>query len=142
MADTGYQLNNKELVGRALDTVQTELQSMIIAQMKLQYGLGWWSKTISDKRVRLPIDALSYAEIDDDTARVFMDIPICFSFIKNYEILPEGQLKKCNSKLYKTKIVRNVKSHYGKDNYPVDKAREEISKLIDLNDALDLNLGD
>ncbi len=142
MADDGNQPNNKELVGRALDDIQGELQSIIITQMKLQYGLGWWSNIIADKHFQLPIDALSYSEIDDDTAREYMDISACFSIIKNYDILPEGQRKKCNSLLYKMKNVRNDKSHYGKKNYPAGKAREAIDQLIELNDALDLNLRD
>ena len=141
MADTGYQLNNKELVGRALDTVQTELQSMIIAQMKLKHNLDWWGYVASLPKVEIPEEARAYTCIEDEDARRFMDIPVCYWILKNSDVLSAEQRKQCNSALYNTKAVRNSRSHTGKLSYTVKEAQDGIKELIQLDVALGLGVG-
>ncbi len=141
MADTRLQLNNKEIVGRALDIVQHELQSMIIAQMKLKHNLDWWGYVTSLPRVEIPEEAKAYTCIEDADARRFMDITVCYWILKDSDVLSAVQRKQCNSALYNAKVVRNSKSHTGKLTYTVKEAQDAIQELIQLDVALGLMIG-
>ena len=143
MSDDGLKLNNKELVGRALDVIQTALQDLIISEMKYNHGLDWWNVAIVPNlgRYKLPIDIPRHPEVTDDEARIYMDIPLCYALIKSEDILPEGYRRDANSLLYEMKDVRNKKSHFGKPSYSAKAAREAIGILIQLNDKLDLGVG-
>lgn len=132
-------LNNKELVGRALDVLLSGLQDLVIDELHLKYGRDWWSDYIIANRNKynLPIDAPLKID-DENTSREYLDIPLCYSLIKNERLLPVGYAKDSNKLLYKLKDIRNKRSHYGKPTYDAETAREALDTLIDLDDALDL----
>ena len=144
MADDGLKLNNKELVGRALDVIQTALQDLIISEMKYNHGLDWWNVAIvpNQGRYKLPIDIPRHPEVQDDEVRAYMDIPVCYAMLKSENLLSSGYSKDANKLLYDMKDVRNKKSHFGKPTYTAEAAGEAIGILIKLDEALDLDVGD
>lgn len=141
MGGTERTLNNKEIVSRALDTIQTSLQTLVIGQLRIKAGQTWWSDLFLPNVRDLPSDVPKGPVIDDNEAREYMDICRLCNLIlqhnQSMEILTDGEMKKAKNLLYEMREVRNKKSHSGSENYTASKAREsiEILKNLDLTSA-------
>lgn len=84
------ELNNKELVHRALDTLQIGLQDYIISEMSFRYGTSWWADMIVPKRLAchlspgIPVSK----DVDNDTVRTYMDVISCLKIIEEMKLIP------------------------------------------------------
>ena len=143
MGGTELTLNNKEIVSRALDKIQTSLQTLVIGQLRIKAGETWWSDLFLPNVRDLPSDVPKGPVIDDDEARKYMDIcRLCDLILRHnqsMEILTDGEMKNAKNLLYKTRDIRNEKSHFGKENYTASLARESIEILMDLDNIIGLN---
>lgn len=146
MGGTELTLNNKEIVSRALDKIQTSLQTLVIGQLRVKAGETWWSDLFLPNVRDLPSDVPKGPVIDDDEAREYMDIcRLCDLILRHnqsMEILTDGEMKKAKNLLYEMRDVRNKKSHFGRENYTASQAKKSIKILMDLDFIIGLNVED
>ena len=141
MDEIDPRINNKEIVGRALDYIQTSLQTLVIAQLRLKYHDNWWNTFLKNAE-GVPSDVPKVVD-NDDTARVYMDISRICKLILNHrelDILDEAEFKSSKQLLNKMRDVRNLKSHFGKENYTADQAEESINILKELDNIIGLGV--
>ena len=146
MGEADLLLNNKEIVGRGLDYIQTSLQTLIIDQLRRNFGEKWWGDRFLPNVEGLPCDVPKGPVVDDDTARKYMDITrICNLILKhnsNLKILESREYKSSEKLLKELRQVRNNKSHFGMENYTAPQAKECIQILKKLDDIIGLNASD
>ena len=134
------QLNNFELVNRALRTVMVPLQDCVISEMKYQFGQSWWVEGVIPKRYALGIPdyAPSKGDVPDDTARSYMDVTLCLNLISTYKLLPEGLHREARDPLNYFRDLRNNLSHFGKPDYTMLQAQDAIRLICMLDGIMEL----
>ena len=134
------QLNNFELVNRALRTVMVPLQDCVISEMKYQFGQRWWNEGVIPKRytLNIPEYAPSKGDVPDDTARSYMDITLCLNLISTYKLLPEGLHREARDPLNYVRDLRNNLSHFGKPDYTMLQAQDAIRLICMLDEIMEL----
>ncbi len=144
MADDDMMLNNKELVSRALDVILPPLQKLVISEMCYYHDRDWWYKVIVPHagRYGLPVDIPRNPDVKGDDVIKYMDIVFCNAAIKNEKLLRRGYPKNAYDLMHSVKNIRNDRSHTVKRSYTADVARDFLGKIIELDEALELNVSD
>ena len=143
MSQIGFDLNNKEIVSRALDITTAAMQGKISTAMLYKYGPSWWNTQIvknkTDLGIQRDIKEVEYA--DENMIRSCLDTQLCCKIIERSPELFNGSksLKKLAKEVRK---IRNERSHTGDQSFNAEDAREYLETLTDFNEAMDLNIDD
>lgn len=131
------EVNNAELVNRALKLINRTLQDHIIAKMSDRYGSGWWEEKIFPRRRELgiPVYAPSRPDRDNLNVRSYMDVTLCLRIIDEYRLDPEG-VRAPRSPLSYIRDLRNSLSHFGGDDYSDTQAHDAIRQMVCVADML------
>ena len=143
MSQIGYDLNNKEIVSRALDVTTTAMQSKISTAMLYKYGQSWWNTQIVKNKVDLGIqrDIKEVDYADEDMIRSCLDTQLCCKIVeRNPELFNGGKSLKKHAK--EVRKIRNERSHTGDQSFNAEDAHEYLETLIDFNDEMNLDIGD
>ncbi len=134
------ELNNFELVNRALRTAMVPMQDYVISEMKYQFGQDWWNEGVIPKKYTLgvPDYAPSKGDVPDDTARSYMDITLCLNLISTYKLLPAGLHREARDPLNYIRDLRNNLSHFGKPDYTMLQAQDAIRLVCVLDEIMEL----
>lgn len=138
------ELNNKELVRRALDTFQIGLQDYIISEMSFRYGTSWWADEIVPKRFEchLSRDIPVSTDVGNDTVRTYMDVISCLKIIEEMKLIPADLPKQAVPPLQRIRDIRNAVSHSGHVDYNLHRAMEPILSMINASEMLSLGVTD
>ncbi len=138
------ELNNKELVRRALDTFQIGLQDYIISEMSFRYGTSWWADEIVPKRFEchLSRDIPVSTDVGNDTVRTYMDVISCLKIIEEMKLIPADLPKQAVPPLQRIRNIRNAVSHSGHVDYNLHRAMEPILSMINASEMLSLGVTD
>lgn len=134
------ELNNKELIARAMATVLEPLQMHVIAEMKLRYGTNWWNEKIMPDRLLygLKDDAPTQDDLPDDIAIGYLDAPRCIKIIDDFQLLPKAVRKGPVNPLRVIRDLRNSIFHDGNRDYSTVETQDAIRRLIIVDEVLEL----
>ena len=136
------ELNNKELVHRALDTLQIGLQDYIISEMSFRHGTSWWAQEIVPKRIQchLSPDIPVSKDVSNETVRTYMDVTSCLKIIEEMKLIPTDLPKQTIPLLKRIRDIRNALCHSGDVDYEWLLVMESILSMINASKMLSLGV--
>ena len=136
------ELNNKELVHRALDTLQIGLQDYIISEMSFRHGTSWWAQEIVPKRIQchLSPDIPVSKDVSNETVRTYMDVTSCLKIIEEMKLIPTDLPKQTIPLLKRIRDIRNALCHSGDVDYEWLLVMESMLSMINASKMLSLGV--
>lgn len=138
------ELNNMEMVNRALKTIQTPFQDYVISEMKLRSGSDWWNVDIVPRRVEfgLPTNLPTQRDLPDDVARSYMDVILCCKIMSEFKLLPKDLHKTASDPIKQIREQRNFLAHNGLTDCSPYEAQDAIRPMVILSDMMGWDCSD